>query len=51
MAAANNIGVVSENGKLNLKLAKNIDLGSDGSIKTGDTRWTTKDWPSRAARL
>ena len=38
VAAANNIGVVSENGKLNLKLAKNIDLGSDGSIKTGDTK-------------
>ena len=38
VAAANNIGVVSENGKLNLKLAKNIDLGSDGSIKTGNTK-------------
>ena len=38
VAAANNIGVVSENGKLNLKLAKNIDLGSDGSMKTGNTK-------------
>ena len=42
VAAANNIGVVSENGKLNLKLAKNIDLGSDGSIKTGDTKMDNK---------
>ena len=42
VAAANNIGVVSENGKLNLKLAKNIDLGSDGSIKTGDTKMNNK---------
>ena len=42
MAAANNIGVVSENGKLNLKLAKNIDLGSDGSIKIGDTKMDNK---------
>ena len=41
-APANNIGVVSENGKLNLKLAKNIDLGSDGSIKTGDTKMDNK---------
>ena len=42
VAAANNIGVVSENGKLNLKLAKNIDLGSDGSIKIGDTKMDNK---------
>ena len=42
VAAANNIGVVSENGKLNLKLAKNIDLGSNGSIKTGDTKMDNK---------
>jgi hep_Hag family protein len=42
VAAANNIGVVSENGKLNLKLAKNIDLSSDGSIKTGDTKMDNK---------
>ena len=42
VAVANNIGVVSENGKLNLKLAKNIDLGSDGSIKTGDTKMDNK---------
>ena len=42
VAAANNIGVVSENGKLNLKLAKNIDLGSDSSIKTGDTKMDNK---------
>ncbi len=42
VAAANNIGVVSENGKLNLKLAKNIDLGSDGGIKTGDTKMDNK---------
>ena len=42
VAAANNIGVVSENGNLNLKLAKNIDLGSDGSIKTGDTKMDNK---------
>ena len=42
VAAANNIGVVSENGKLNLKLAKNIDLDSDGSIKTGDTKMDNK---------
>ena len=42
VAPANNIGVVSENGKLNLKLAKNIDLGSDGSIKTGDTKMDNK---------
>ena len=38
MATANNIGVVAEDGKLNLKLAKNIDLGSDGSVKTGNTK-------------
>lgn len=42
VAAANNIGVISENGKLNLKLAKNIDLGSDGSIKIGDTKMDNK---------
>lgn len=42
VAAANNIGVVSENGKLNLKLSKNIDLGSDGSIKIGDTKMDNK---------
>ena len=42
VAAANNIGVVSENGKLNLKLAKNIDLDSDGSIKIGDTKMDNK---------
>ena len=42
VAVANNIGVVSENGNLNLKLAKNIDLGSDGSIKTGDTKMDNK---------
>ena len=38
VATANNIGVVAEDGKLNLKLAKNIDLGSDGSVKTGNTK-------------
>ena len=37
-ASANNIGVIAKDGKLNLKLAKNIDLGSDGSVKTGNTR-------------
>ena len=37
----NNIGVVSaqngKNGVLTVKLAKNINLGSDGSVKTGNT--------------
>ncbi len=35
----NNIGVVSDpaTGALTVKLAKNIDLGTDGSVKTGDT--------------
>ncbi|WP_083222320.1 S-layer homology domain-containing protein [Megasphaera coli] len=37
-ASANNIGVIAKDGKLNLKLAKNIDLGSDGSVKTGNTK-------------
>ncbi|PWD86439.1 ESPR-type extended signal peptide-containing protein, partial [Ignatzschineria cameli] len=36
---ANNIGVVvdDENGKINVQLAKNLDLGTDGSITTGNT--------------
>ena len=38
VATANNIGVIAKDGKLNLKLAKNIDLGSDGSVKTGNTK-------------
>ncbi|MCT8594239.1 YadA-like family protein [Glaesserella parasuis] len=33
----NNIGVIAENGVLNVKLAKNIDLGTDGSVTTGNT--------------
>ncbi|WP_441561645.1 S-layer homology domain-containing protein [Colibacter massiliensis] len=37
-ASANTIGVIAKDGKLNLKLAKNIDLGSDGSVKTGNTK-------------
>ncbi|WP_189364650.1 ESPR-type extended signal peptide-containing protein, partial [Ignatzschineria ureiclastica] len=33
-----NIGVVvDDEGKLNVKLAKNIDLGADGSVTTGNT--------------
>ena len=32
-----NIGVVNESGDLIIKLAKNIDLGNDGSVKTGNT--------------
>ena len=31
-----NIGVVEENGKLNIKLSQDIDLGKDGSISIGD---------------
>ena len=31
-----NIGVVAENGKLNIKLSQDIDLGKDGSISIGD---------------
>ncbi len=31
-----NIGVVEENGKLNIKLSQDIDLGNDGSISIGD---------------
>ncbi|MWQ27626.1 hypothetical protein, partial [Glaesserella parasuis] len=33
----NNIGVIAENGVLNVKLAKNIDLGTDGSVTMGNT--------------
>ncbi|MDA3054384.1 YadA-like family protein, partial [Campylobacter sp. VBCF_02 NA5] len=32
-----NIGVVNEGGDLIIKLAQNIDLGKDGSVKAGDT--------------
>lgn len=32
-----NVGVVNDNGTLKVELAKNIDLGSDGSVTTGDT--------------
>ena len=32
-----NISVVGENGKLNVKLNPNVDLGEQGSLKTGDT--------------
>ncbi|OAM31058.1 hypothetical protein A7P95_00710 [Eikenella longinqua] len=35
----NNIGIVSDgNGTLTAKLAQNIDLGDNGSVKTGDTK-------------
>ncbi|MDP0067891.1 ESPR-type extended signal peptide-containing protein, partial [Glaesserella parasuis] len=34
----NNIGVIAENGVLNVRLAKNIDLGADGSVTTGNTK-------------
>ena len=35
----NNIGVVSDgNGTLTAKLARNIDLGDNGSVKTGATK-------------
>ncbi|MDA3077176.1 YadA-like family protein [Campylobacter sp. JMF_04 NA10] len=33
-----NIGVVNENGDLIIKLAKDIDLGNDGSVTTGNTK-------------
>ncbi|WP_298704576.1 S-layer family protein, partial [uncultured Veillonella sp.] len=33
----NNIGVNNVDGKLKVQLAKNIDLGKDGSVTTGDT--------------
>ncbi|WP_189364599.1 YadA-like family protein, partial [Ignatzschineria ureiclastica] len=32
-----NIGVVVEGGKLNIKLSKDLVLGADGSVTTGDT--------------
>ncbi|MDY4010138.1 MAG: YadA-like family protein, partial [Fusobacterium gastrosuis] len=32
-----NIGVIEKDGKLEVKLAKNIDLGNDGTITTGNT--------------
>ena len=32
-----NINVVGKNGKLNVKLNPNVDLGDTGSLKTGDT--------------
>lgn len=51
VAAANNIGVVSENGKLNLKLAKILISAATAASRPVIRRWTTKDWPSRAARL
>ena len=51
VAAANNIGVVSENGKLNLKLAKILISEATAASRPVIQRWTTKDWPSRAARL
>uniref|UniRef100_UPI00047F8043 YadA family autotransporter adhesin n=1 Tax=Halomonas halocynthiae TaxID=176290 RepID=UPI00047F8043 len=35
--ADDNIGVVEEGGKLNIKLANNIDLGATGSVTTGNT--------------
>ncbi|MWQ23454.1 hypothetical protein F9852_10240, partial [Glaesserella parasuis] len=34
----NNIGVIADNGVLNVRLAKNIDLGADGSVTTGNTK-------------
>ncbi|MCT8823427.1 YadA-like family protein [Glaesserella parasuis] len=34
----NNIGVIAENGVLNVRLAKNINLGNDGSVTTGNTK-------------
>ncbi len=33
----NNVGVINNNGTLEVKLNKNIDLGTDGSVKTGNT--------------
>lgn len=33
----NNIGVVHEDGQLVVKLAKNVNLGADGSVTTGNT--------------
>ncbi|WP_143413769.1 YadA-like family protein [Haemophilus paracuniculus] len=32
----NNIGIVAENGKLSVKLAKNIDLGDNSKVQTGN---------------
>lgn len=37
LATANNIGVVSSDKQLQLRLAKDIDLGQDGSITIGET--------------
>ncbi|WP_251441526.1 beta strand repeat-containing protein [Veillonella intestinalis] len=37
LATANNIGVVSSDKQLQLRLAKDIDLGKDGSITIGET--------------
>lgn len=37
LAAANNIGVVSSDKQLQLRLAKHVDLGQDGSLTIGDT--------------
>ena len=36
-----NIGVNNVNGKLKVQLAKNVDLGPDGSVKTGNTTINT----------
>ena len=37
----NNIGVVAENGVLNVKLAKDVDLGTNGSLKIGSLKAAT----------
>ena len=37
LSTGKNVGVVNEKGALRIELAKKIDLGEEGSVKTGDT--------------
>ena len=37
LSTGKNVGVINEKGALRIELAKKIDLGEEGSVKTGDT--------------